>query len=80
MVNPNVWANSGTAEPSQIDVDVPHGMWLTASDLDNLKHFIQDFTIRSLIPYVEKLAVVLNDAVSFSDGPLEGGAGLADTV
>lgn len=58
MVNPNVWANSDPA-----DLDVPHGMWLTPADTDNLKHFIQDFTIRSLIPYVEKLVVILNDAV-----------------
>lgn len=58
VVNPNVWAN-------EQDIDVPHGMWLTASDLDNLKHFIQDFTIRSLIPYAEKMVSVLNDAVDY---------------
>lgn len=56
VMNPNVWAN-------ETDTELPHGMWLTASDVDNLKHFIQDYTIRSLIPYVEKMVAVLNDAV-----------------
>lgn len=56
-MNPNVWAN-------ETDTELPHGMWLTASDVDNLKHFVQDYTIRSLIPYVEKMVAVLNDAVS----------------
>lgn len=55
-MNPNVWAN-------ETDTELPHGMWLTAADVDNLKHFIQDYTIRSLIPYVEKMVAVLNDAV-----------------
>lgn len=55
-MNPNVWAN-------ETDTELPHGMWLTASDVDNLKHFIQDYTIRSLIPYIEKMVAVLNDAV-----------------
>ncbi|KAG4074060.1 hypothetical protein HA402_014265 [Bradysia odoriphaga] len=61
VMNPNVWAN----EP---DTELPHGMWLTASDVDNLKHFIQDYTIRSLIPYVEKMVAVLNDAVMNKKG------------
>ena len=55
-MNPNVWANES-------DIDAPHGIWLTTGDIDNLKHFIQDFTIRSLIPYVERQVMLLNEAV-----------------
>ncbi|KAJ6641577.1 Trafficking protein particle complex subunit 8 [Pseudolycoriella hygida] len=61
VVNPNVWAN-------ETDLDVPHGMWLTASDVDNLKHFIQDYTVRSLLPYVEKMVSLLNDTVTNKKG------------
>lgn len=57
-INPNVWAN----EPTEINV--PHGAWLTSSDIDNLKHFIQDFSIRALIPYVEKVVGILNDSIT----------------
>ena len=56
-INHNVWSNES-------DVDVPHGSWLSSSDLDNLKHFIQDFTIRALIPYAEKQVGVLNDSIA----------------
>lgn len=56
LMNPNVWAN-------ETDVDAPHGTCLTNSDLDNLKHFIQDYTIRSLIPFVEQQVATLNEAV-----------------
>lgn len=61
IVNPNVWLNEG-------DIDAPHGQWLTASDIDRLKHFVQDFTIRSLIPYIEKQIAVLNDTVTNKKG------------
>lgn len=57
-MNPNVWANES-------DIDAPHGSWLSSTDLDNLKHFVQDFTIRSLIPYVERQITSLNDTVRF---------------
>lgn len=57
-INPNVWLNEST------DVNLPHGSWLTAGDLDNLKHFVQDFTIRALIPYVEKVVGQLNDSIT----------------
>lgn len=56
-INPNVWQN-------ETDLDAPHGIFLSAGDLDNLKHFIQDFTIRALVPYVEKLVGVLNDSIT----------------
>ncbi|XP_062542620.1 trafficking protein particle complex subunit 8 [Armigeres subalbatus] len=60
-INPNVW----TVES---DTDVAHGTFLTAGDLDNLKHFVQDFAVRALIPYVEKLVGVLNDSISNKKG------------
>jgi trafficking protein particle complex subunit 8 len=46
------------------DSNLPYGAWLTLSDLDNLKHFVQDFTIRALIPYVEKIVGQLNDSIT----------------
>lgn len=58
MLNPNVWLNEPT-ELNQL-----HGAWLANSDLDNLKHFVQDFTIRALIPYVEKVVGQLNDSIA----------------
>lgn len=57
-INPNVWLNEST------DVNLPRGSWLTAGDLDNLKHFVQDFTIRALIPYIEKIVGQLNDSIT----------------
>lgn len=57
-INPNVWLNESS------DIHLPHGAWLTASDMDNLKHFVQDFTIRALIPYVEKVVGQLNESIT----------------
>lgn len=57
-INPNVWLNEST------DVNLPHGAWLSITDLDNLKHFVQDFTIRALIPYVEKVVGQLNESIT----------------
>lgn len=57
-INPNVWLNES------IDMNVPHGAWMTPGDLDNLKHFVQDYTIRALIPYVEKIVGQLNDSIT----------------
>lgn len=61
IVNPNVWAN-------ETNVDAPHGIWLSAADIDNLKHFVQDFTIRSLIPFVERQIISLSDSVANKKG------------
>uniref|UniRef100_A0A1Y9IS66 Trafficking protein particle complex subunit 8 n=1 Tax=Anopheles merus TaxID=30066 RepID=A0A1Y9IS66_ANOME len=60
-INPNVW-------PIESDIEVAHGSFLTAGDLDNLKHFVQDFAVRALIPYVERLVGVLNDSISNKKG------------
>lgn len=57
-LNPNVWLNEPT------EVNLLHGAWLTNSDLDNLRHFVQDFTIRALIPYVERIVGQLNDSIA----------------
>jgi tetratricopeptide (TPR) repeat protein len=57
-LNPNVWQN----EVDQIDL--PHGQCLTPPDIDNLKHFVQDFTVRALVPYVEKMVQILNDSIT----------------
>ena len=57
-INPNVWINEPT------DENLPHGSWLTTGDCDNLKHFVQDFTIRALIPYIEKICGQLNDSIT----------------
>ncbi|KAG5681973.1 hypothetical protein PVAND_011372 [Polypedilum vanderplanki] len=57
-INPNVWFNEPT-EFNQI-----HGAWLANSDMDNLKHFVQDFTIRALIPYVERIVGQLNESIT----------------
>lgn len=60
-LNPNVWA-------SEIDVDAPHGMFLTSTDVENLRHFVQDYTVRALIPFVEKLVGNLNDMITNKKG------------
>lgn len=33
-------------------------------DVENLRHFVQDYAVRALIPYVEQLVATLNEAVS----------------
>lgn len=33
-------------------------------DVENLRHFVQDYAVRALIPYVEHLVGILNEAVS----------------
>lgn len=55
IVNPNVWESVA---------DMKRGIYLTVTDIDNLKHLVQDFSIRALIPYIERQIVSLNDTVS----------------
>lgn len=43
--------------------EIIHGKCLNAMDIENLRHFVQDYTVRALIPYVEHLVSILNDAV-----------------
>lgn len=54
-INPNVWMG---------DYDAPHGQCLNSMDVENLRHFVQDYAVRALIPYVEHLVGILNEAVS----------------
>lgn len=54
-MNPNVWESVS---------DAKRGLFLTATDIDNLKHLVQDFSIRALIPYIEKQFVLLNDTIA----------------
>lgn len=56
-INPNVWA-------SLLDAEALLGACLTQNDVENLKHFVQDYTLRALIPYVERLLVILNESVT----------------
>lgn len=44
------------------------GSCLTAGDFENIKHFVQDFTMRSLIPFIEKSISVLNDVIANKKG------------
>lgn len=44
------------------------GSCLSAADIENIKHFVQDFAIRSLIPYVEKYISILNDIITNKKG------------
>uniref|UniRef100_A0A8C5EB03 Trafficking protein particle complex 8 n=1 Tax=Gouania willdenowi TaxID=441366 RepID=A0A8C5EB03_GOUWI len=38
-----------------------HGAWLTLSDHDHIRQFIQEFTFRGLLPHIEKNIRQLND-------------------
>ncbi|XP_023179165.2 trafficking protein particle complex subunit 8 [Drosophila hydei] len=60
-INPNVWAN-------EVDADAPHGSCLAARDIDNLRHFVQDYAVRALIPYIEHLVVTLSEGVTNKKG------------
>ncbi|GAB0097816.1 trafficking protein particle complex subunit 8 [Sergentomyia squamirostris] len=62
-INPNVWAATNDDH-----IDVPHGMCLTANDIENLRHLIQDYTLRALIPYIEKLIYTLNESITTKKG------------
>ncbi|XP_063702999.1 trafficking protein particle complex subunit 8 [Culicoides brevitarsis] len=48
--------------------DSIHGQFLSSADLDNLRHFVQDYTIRALIPFVEKLVGILNESIANKKG------------
>uniref|UniRef100_A0A336LLK1 CSON010132 protein n=1 Tax=Culicoides sonorensis TaxID=179676 RepID=A0A336LLK1_CULSO len=45
-----------------------HGQYLSSTDLDNLRHFVQDFTVRALVPFVEKLVGTLNESIANKKG------------
>ncbi|XP_075159619.1 trafficking protein particle complex subunit 8 homolog l(3)76BDm [Haematobia irritans] len=58
-INPNVWIG---------DFDAPHGQCLNAMDVENVRHFVQDYAVRALIPYIEHLVGILNEAVTNKKG------------
>ncbi|KAH8367739.1 hypothetical protein KR084_002176 [Drosophila pseudotakahashii] len=60
-INPNVWAN-------ELEADAPHGICLTNRDIDNLRHFVQDYAVRALIPYIEHLVAILAEGVTNKKG------------
>ncbi|KAL7734413.1 hypothetical protein ACLKA6_010743 [Drosophila palustris] len=60
-INPNVWA-------SERDADAPHGGCLASRDVDNLRHFVQDYAVRALIPYIEHLVAILAEGVTNKKG------------
>uniref|UniRef100_A0A1B0B6W0 Trafficking protein particle complex subunit 8 n=1 Tax=Glossina palpalis gambiensis TaxID=67801 RepID=A0A1B0B6W0_9MUSC len=60
-INPNVWSGDTEAEAH-------YGQCLNAMDVENLRHFVQDYAVRALIPYVEQLVATLNEAVTNKKG------------
>ncbi|XP_030383896.1 trafficking protein particle complex subunit 8 isoform X2 [Scaptodrosophila lebanonensis] len=60
-INPNVWA-------ADFDADAPHGSCLNAHDVENLRHFVQDYAVRALIPYIEQLVGILSEGVTNKKG------------
>ncbi|SPP76613.1 trafficking protein particle complex subunit 8 [Drosophila guanche] len=60
-INPNVWAND-------LEADAPHGGCLTTRDIDNVRHFVQDYAVRALIPYIEHLVATLSEGVTNKKG------------
>lgn len=49
-------------------IEGTHGQFLSQVDLDNLRHFIQDFTVRALIPFVERQVGILNESIANKKG------------
>ena len=43
------------------------GCWLTTHDHDRLKTFVQEFVVRALIPWAERLIKVYSELVSDKD-------------
>lgn len=64
ILNKNVW----TSTPAQAQ-QVIHGGCLDAIDMEALKCFVQDFTVRALIPYAEQQITSINDFVSHNKKP-----------
>ncbi|XP_053954695.1 trafficking protein particle complex subunit 8 [Anastrepha ludens] len=62
-INANVWA----CEPDG-DGTTVHGSCLNSMDVENLRHFVQDYTVRALIPYAEQLVALLAEAITNKKG------------
>ncbi|CAH2285036.1 trafficking particle complex subunit 8 isoform X1 [Pelobates cultripes] len=50
-------------ETKKSGAGTPHGTCLTLTDHDRIRQFIQEFTIRGLLPHIEKTIRQLNDQV-----------------
>jgi hypothetical protein len=61
-INTNVWADSPNYVVAQ------HGARLSTQDLERLRTLITEFCLRSLLPYIEKQIVLLNDVISNKKG------------
>ncbi|XP_067647513.1 trafficking protein particle complex subunit 8 [Eurosta solidaginis] len=64
-INANVW---GGSEVDSGDQTAGHGGCLNSMDVENLRHFVQDYTVRALIPYVEQLVAQLSEAITNKKG------------
>lgn len=65
-INDNVWAGHSSAGTNSSAVQ--HGNCLSASDLERLRLFAQDFCLKSLLPFVEKQIQLLSDIISNKKG------------
>lgn len=61
-INANVWADSPNHPVPQ------HGSRLSTQDLDRLRNMINEFCLKSLLPYVEKQIGLLSDVISNKKG------------
>lgn len=74
VVNPSMTSSTDSI-PSLVASHRPdsesegsHGWYLSSTDLDNLRHFIQDYTVRALIPYIERVVGYLNESITNKKG------------
>ncbi|KAG7202767.1 hypothetical protein KM043_009936 [Ampulex compressa] len=61
-INANVWADSPNYMMAQ------HGARLSTQDLERLRALITEFSLKSLLPYIEKQIGLLNDVISNKKG------------
>ncbi|XP_014226501.1 trafficking protein particle complex subunit 8 [Trichogramma pretiosum] len=61
-INANVWVDSPTQVLSH------HGARLSTEDIERLKMMISEFCLKSLLPYVERQIILLNDLISNKKG------------
>ncbi|XP_036342212.1 trafficking protein particle complex subunit 8-like [Rhagoletis pomonella] len=62
-INANVWASETDGDNTTI-----HGGCMNSMDVENLRHFVQDYTVRALIPYAEQLVALLVEAITNKKG------------
>lgn len=62
----NIKPNASLHESKKSNTGTPHGIFLTLTDHDRIRQFIQEFTFRGLLPHIEKTIRQLNDQVRCS--------------